>query len=138
MKTRCVWENKFSEFDFDEGGHFLEQLAHAEALGVAAELGDDAVASLLRQKLPGVVRNSVISQMSRSKKGMSLVWEVAERVVSGLEPELLWNNQYSEDDLQDQEQAKGRACWSCGQPGHIARNCGVARHNNAKKCRRGA
>ncbi|KAK3121728.1 hypothetical protein QOZ80_8BG0659870 [Eleusine coracana subsp. coracana] len=85
VKTRCVW-SKLEEFYFDEGGHFLEQLAHAEALGAAAELSDDAVACLLTPKLPEMVGTGVTLRLGSDKKGMSLVWESARRTMSRIDP----------------------------------------------------
>ncbi|GJN03548.1 hypothetical protein PR202_ga21003 [Eleusine coracana subsp. coracana] len=130
--------DRFREFRFDEGGHFLEQLAHAEALGVAAEYSDESMACWLTPKLPEMVGTGVALRLGSDKKGMSLVWEMSRRVMSGIGPERLWNSIDSEDDVEYQEQAEETACWNCGMPGHIARNCSVAGHNNAKKCKRRA
>ncbi|KAF8772836.1 hypothetical protein HU200_005220 [Digitaria exilis] len=73
------------------GEVLLEQIAHAEALGVAAELPDDYVARKLRAKLPEAMGSAVVIRSGPDESGMSLVWDVARRgVASGAEPELLW------------------------------------------------
>uniref|UniRef100_A0A0A9CFM3 CCHC-type domain-containing protein n=1 Tax=Arundo donax TaxID=35708 RepID=A0A0A9CFM3_ARUDO len=120
----------FNEFCFDEDGPFLEQLAHAEALGAAAELGDGAVAFGLREKLPEVVGMAVLLSPDPKKEGMELVWDVARRVVSnGAKPEFLWARTATGEDpedcyVDDLKPEQNTVCWSCGEPGHIVRNCG--------------
>jgi hypothetical protein len=75
VETPSVWLDKFWEFRFDEGGHFLEQLVHTEALDATAELSDAAMALELRWKLPELVRTDVVLWPGADKRDMSLVWE---------------------------------------------------------------
>jgi hypothetical protein len=140
VETPSVWLDKFREFRFDEGGHFLEQLVHAEALDATAELSDAAMALELRWKLPELVRTDVVLRPGADKRDMSLVWEIARRNVPGIGPERLWrtSEETTEDEVENQPQGGEMVCWTCGKPGHVARNCSVAGHNDARKCRRGA
>ncbi|RCV31105.1 hypothetical protein SEVIR_6G156000v4 [Setaria viridis] len=85
VKMPSVWHDRFLEFSFEEstGDVFLEQLAHAEALGAAAGYSDDAVAVCLRGKLPLAVSMGVITRSGPdNKRGMGVVWDVAQTVVS--------------------------------------------------------
>ncbi|CAD6245072.1 unnamed protein product [Miscanthus lutarioriparius] len=90
------WRDRFDEFRFDRstGDVFLEQLAHAEALGAAAELSDGAVAFGLRRKIPATISLAV----TRGKE-LESIWEVARSVVSdGVDP---WNQYRGSDDDDD-------------------------------------
>ncbi|RCV31104.1 hypothetical protein SETIT_6G150000v2 [Setaria italica] len=128
-----AWRDRFDAFEFDEGAGdvLLEQIAHAEALGVAAKLPDDRVADALCGKLPEVVGAAVIIRSGPDNEmGMSLVWDVARRVVaSGIGPEHLWKTAAMGDedqegsyfDGQKPEQNTGRR--NRGEHGHVARNC---------------
>ena len=84
VKVPSYCRDRFGEFCFDRstGDVFLEQLAHAEALGAAAELSDGAVAFGLRGKIPATISLAV----TRGKE-LESIWEVARRVVSrGVDP----------------------------------------------------
>ncbi|KAL6596222.1 hypothetical protein ACP70R_047586 [Stipagrostis hirtigluma subsp. patula] len=128
VDTPSVWEDKFREFSFDERAPFLEQLAHAEALGVAAGLSDRAVAFGLRAKLPEAVMNGVVPQPGFPEKGMGLVWDVARVMVSAGEgPEFLWGTAAMADDpegslFEGPGPGQNAAGWNQGQPGNTARN----------------
>jgi hypothetical protein len=80
VEVPSYWRDMFYEFCFDRSTAdvFLEQLAHAEALGAAAELSDGAVAFGLRRKIPATIRLAV----TRGEKELESNWEVARRVVS--------------------------------------------------------
>ncbi|OEL30840.1 hypothetical protein BAE44_0008140 [Dichanthelium oligosanthes] len=98
VKVRSDWLNRFNEFYFDQstGDVSLEQLAHAEALGAAAGLGDDDVAFVLCEKLPPLVGAAVIDHR------MELVWKAARKVVSsGVDPEDLWGTMPAMADYQE-------------------------------------
>lgn len=57
LDTPCVWRDKFDAFVFEQGSNdkLLEQIAHAEALGVAVKLPDDFIAYELCGKLPDII-----------------------------------------------------------------------------------
>jgi hypothetical protein len=81
-------------FDTSTGDVFLEQLAHAEALGAAAELSDGAVAILLRRKIPSGM--SLTTFTGDGKKALESIWEVARRAAAaGMDP---W---YKEKEMED-------------------------------------
>ncbi|KAL6862424.1 hypothetical protein ACP4OV_016765 [Aristida adscensionis] len=108
VETPYDWNNMFHEFEFDESRPFLEQLAHAEALGAAARLSDCGMAYALESKLPAPVAYGVILRSFRSdRKGMSLVWHVARKLVSTDE---VWP-----------EPKVNKARWNRDDPGHSAR-----------------
>ena len=95
VDTPRVWRDKFDAFEFEEGagGVLLEQIAHAEALGVAAKLPGDFIAYELCGKLPDIVSNAVVvhSGPHHNEMTMSLVWDAARRVVaSGAGPQCFW------------------------------------------------
>jgi hypothetical protein len=94
VDTRRVSKDRFHEFRFAEGGALLllQQIAHAEALGAAAELSGDYVADVICQKLPEVMRAAVItSSDGNGAANMHLVWDVARRVAKiDPNPEHLW------------------------------------------------
>jgi hypothetical protein len=94
VDTRRVSKDRFHEFRFAEGGPLLllQQIAHAEALGAAAELSGDYVADVICQKLPEVMRAAVItSSDGNGAANMHLVWDVARRVAKiDPNPEQLW------------------------------------------------
>ncbi|CAO2188238.1 unnamed protein product [Urochloa humidicola] len=100
VDARRARRDEFDAFEFDEatgGDVLLEQIAHAEALGAAAGLGDHYVANALCWKLPEVMSNAVIVRSGGpgDEMGMELVWDVARRgVASGVGPELLWKRCY--------------------------------------------
>ncbi|KAF8702058.1 hypothetical protein HU200_033403 [Digitaria exilis] len=96
-----TYDDRFDAFELDMGTGevLLEQIAHAEALGVAAELPDDYVARKLRAKLPEAMGYAVVIRSGPDESGMSLVWDVARRgVASGAEPEWLWMTTAMVDD----------------------------------------
>ncbi|CAO2210973.1 unnamed protein product [Urochloa humidicola] len=120
--------DEFCEFSFDHstGEVFLEQLAHAEALGAAAGLSDGSVAYGLHGKLPLAVTVAVTPRSD--EKEMELVWKVARKIVSaGAGPEHLWALQMEDhedgcyDDGPKPEQNMGSR--KRGMPGNVARNC---------------
>jgi hypothetical protein len=130
VQVQSDWHDKFRQFSFDEctGEVFLEQLAHAEALGVAAGLSDDSIAyGLYTGKLPPTVSAAVMGH----KEGMELVWKVARKVVSaGIDPEHLWGMTpamvdyqegcYDDDGPKPEQNTAGR---KHGMSVHVARNC---------------
>ena len=84
VDTPRVWRDKFDAFEFEEGagGVFLEQIAHAEALGVAARLPEGFVAYELCVRLPEVVSDAVVMRSGPDNEmTMSLVWDAARCVV---------------------------------------------------------
>ncbi|KAF8772837.1 hypothetical protein HU200_005221 [Digitaria exilis] len=107
-----------------------KELAHAEALGVAAKLPDDYVASALCGKLPEVVGTAAVARTD-AEIGMNVVWDVARRVVaSGIGPEWLLKTTETDDEeqggyyldgLMKPGQSTGRR--ERGEHGHVARNC---------------
>ncbi|KAF8768937.1 hypothetical protein HU200_007110 [Digitaria exilis] len=116
-------------FDRGTGALLLEQLAHAEALGVAAGLPDDYVATKLSVKLPELMCLAITVPSGLDKempKGMSLVWRIARRVVaSGITPERLWKTEEDSDDYSDSpnlEQQQSMAYWGHGEAGYVVRN----------------
>jgi len=135
VDTPRVWRDKFDAFEFEEGAGgavLLEQIAHAEALGVAARLPEGFVAYELCGRLPEVVSDAVVMRSGPdSEMTMSLVWDVARRVVaSGTGPERLWRTTtvMAEADEAEgccsdgpkPEQSTGRR--NRGEPGHVAKN----------------
>ncbi|XP_066351010.1 uncharacterized protein [Miscanthus floridulus] len=93
VKVPSYWRDRFREFCFDRstGDVFLEQLAHAEALGAAAELSDGAMTFELGSKIPLAMSLAVTG----GEKELESIWEVARRVVSrGVDP---WY-EYRDDD----------------------------------------
>ncbi|XP_062195271.1 uncharacterized protein LOC133898585 [Phragmites australis] len=145
VETPRVWRDKFKQFNFDEGTGevLLEQLAHAEALAMAAKLPDDFVADELCGKLPEGVSTRVIMRSGPDNEmGMSLVWDAARAVVStGVEPELLWETTAMAEDAEgcysdDPKPEQNTVCWNCSKPGHIARNCGEPGRVTRKRWRR--
>ncbi|CAD6337149.1 unnamed protein product [Miscanthus lutarioriparius] len=132
VDTPRVWRDKFDAFEFEEGagGVFLEQIAHAEALGVAARLPEGFVAYELCGRLPEVVSDAVVMRSGPDNEmTMSLVWDVARRVVaSGAGPERLWRTatvmadeaEGCCSDVPKPEQSTGRR--NRGEPGHVAKN----------------
>ncbi|KAL6862419.1 hypothetical protein ACP4OV_016760 [Aristida adscensionis] len=89
-----VWRERLDGLEFDHGGPLLllEQIAHAEALGVASKLGDESLADALCSKLPEMVATPVILRSGPGgEMGMELVWDVARRVApAGVKLESLW------------------------------------------------
>ncbi|KAF8702060.1 hypothetical protein HU200_033405 [Digitaria exilis] len=132
-ETYSTWQPRdmFDAFTFDRGtgALLLEQLAHAEALGVAAGLPDDYVATKLSVKLPELMCLAITVPSGLDKempKGMSLVWRIARRVVaSGITPERLWKTEEDSDDYSDSpnlEQQQSMAYWGHGEAGYVVRN----------------
>ena len=134
VDTPRVWRDKFDAFEFEEraaAGVLLEQIAHAEALGVAARLPDGFVAYELCGRLPEVVSDAVVMRSGPDNEmSMSLVWDVARRVVaSGAGPKRLWRRTATAmaeeadgccSDGAKPEQSTGRR--NRGEPGHVAKN----------------
>ncbi|KAL6862422.1 hypothetical protein ACP4OV_016763 [Aristida adscensionis] len=89
-----VWRERLDGLEFDHGGPLLllEQIVHAEALGVAGKLGDESLADALCGKLPEMVATPVILRSGPGgEMGMELVWDVARRIAAaGVKPESLW------------------------------------------------
>ncbi|CAL5006174.1 unnamed protein product [Urochloa decumbens] len=122
--------DEFREFFFDHstGEVFLEQLAHAEALGAAAGLSDGSVAFGLQGKLPWAVTAAVVTRSGSDEKEMELVWKVARKIVSaGVDPEHLWALEMEDhedgcyDDGPKPEQNMGSR--KRGMSGNVSRNC---------------
>ncbi|KAF8768935.1 hypothetical protein HU200_007108 [Digitaria exilis] len=133
VDSRRAWRDRFDGFEFHHkapGDVLLEEMAHAEALGVAAKLPDDHVASALCGKLPEVVGTAAVARPD-AEIGMSVVWDVARRVVaSDIGPEWLWKTPETDDEEQGgyyldgpkpPGQSTGRR--ERGEHGHVARNC---------------
>ncbi|XP_066323925.1 uncharacterized protein [Miscanthus floridulus] len=86
LDTPRVWRDRFDAFVFEQGSKdkLLEQIAHAEALGVAAKLPDDFITYELCGKLPDIVSNAIVvhSGPHHNEMTMSLVWDVPRHVVA--------------------------------------------------------
>ncbi|KAG2588769.1 uncharacterized protein LOC120672431 [Panicum virgatum] len=128
---RALWEavartydvawQRFTRFEFDDGAPLLEQLAHAEALGVTGRSwlkGDlDFIAYMCHEKLPADLAIPISVGSVDGNVTMDRVWKVARvKEASRLREvdELQGKATMAEDP---------RGCWNCGQPGHISRNC---------------
>jgi hypothetical protein len=74
VEVPSYWRDMFYEFCFDRSTAdvFLEQLAHAEALGAAAELSDGTVAFGLRRKIPARRRRFACRHPWREGVGVKL------------------------------------------------------------------
>ncbi|KAL6661505.1 hypothetical protein ACP70R_000889 [Stipagrostis hirtigluma subsp. patula] len=122
LDTSSVSWQRFNRFRFDGGAPFLEQLAHAEALGAAGKpFSSDVVAyTLCHEKLPGDVAIPLMVTSRDGSVNMDSVWGFSRaKEVSRIR---------MEDELQGkaamvEDQEEGRVCWTCGKSGHIARNC---------------
>ena len=93
MKVPSYCRDRFGEFCFDRstGDVFLEQVAHAEALGAAAELSDGAMTFELGSKIPLAMSLAVTG----GEKELESIWEVARRVVSrGVDPWYEYRDDY--------------------------------------------
>ncbi|CAO2191465.1 unnamed protein product [Urochloa humidicola] len=132
VQVKSDRHDEFREFYFDRstGEVFLEQLAHAEALGAAAGLSDDSVAFRLCGKLPPAVSAAVIVRDGPNENGMELVWKVARAVVSaGVDAEHLWATTPGMEDheegcyVEDPRPEQSMGSRNRGMPGNIARNC---------------
>jgi hypothetical protein len=73
-----AWRH-FTGFAFVESQPILEQIAHAEALGVAGHgtLADGVVAGVLCEKLPATVRDTVKMWSSGDQVTMDTVWAIS-------------------------------------------------------------
>ncbi|GJN40376.1 hypothetical protein PR202_gb29583 [Eleusine coracana subsp. coracana] len=113
-----LWRLRLDEFRFDRDAPLLDQIAHVEALAVAADFGNDEfLAYILSRKLQEDIGVSVTFEKDKGGICTERVWEVArEQVRRGMQQEL-------ETKVTMKEYQEGRVCWSCDKPGHSARNC---------------
>ncbi|GJN03518.1 hypothetical protein PR202_ga20973 [Eleusine coracana subsp. coracana] len=70
---------RFTDLEFDAGKPLLEQIAHAEALGLAghATLDDGVVADVLCEKLPANVRDAAKMWSVEDGVTMENIWAIA-------------------------------------------------------------
>jgi hypothetical protein len=70
---------RFADFAFVEEQPLLEQIARAEALGVAGHgtLADGVVAAVVCEKLPASMRNTVKMWSSGDRETVDTVWAIA-------------------------------------------------------------
>lgn len=87
---RRVWRLKLEQFRFDRDAPLLDQIAHVEALAVAANYGNDEfLAYILSRKLQEDIGLSVVFEWDKGGICTERVWQVArERVCRGMEKEL--------------------------------------------------